>query len=364
MEAPDHPFFAKVSAAELDYLLKTSELLDFEDREVIFEENTPSDSLYLIIDGKVSFRKKLPSGHLLTVSVSESGGYFGEIGVLSGEDRALQAESYGPSKVLKISRQSIQEYLQNMPGPIESLLQSVIRHLHHTTRHYVEDMLHQEKMAVVGSMMNTIIHDFKNPFCLISLSAQLVRQRHPDPETEKLCLNIEKQVDRMVEMAGELAEFSRGEHKLKTLPIGLQELMDEFRNLNFPFFENESIPIIIDLPEVRIIGEKAKLFRVFQNLIGNAIDAIGDGPGHVELSGHLQRDQGLIEIRVKDNGNGIPEAIRNRFFEPFVTFGKSEGTGLGTAIVKSIVEAHRGTIRFETATGKGTTFFLTLPLAE
>lgn len=363
MEIHEHPFFAKIEPDELQRFLAASEARSYDDHEVIFEEGSPSEVLYLILDGKVSFRKKLPSGHLLTVSVSEAGGYFGELGVLTGESRSLQAESYGPSKVLLISEDALKAYLQNMPGPVERLLQSVIRHLHQTTRHYVEDMLHQEKMAVVGSMMNTIIHDFKNPFCLISLSAQLLRQKHPEPETVKLCRNIEKQVDRMVEMAGELAEFSRGEHRLNSLPIRLSEFIEEFRNLNFPFFENDHIPVSFELPDVRILGEKNKLFRVFQNLIGNAIDAIGDGPGSVIVEGTLARDQGLLQIAVRDTGTGIPEAIRRRLFEPFVTFGKSEGTGLGTAIVKSIIEAHGGDIRFETETGKGTTFFITLPLA-
>lgn len=364
MEIHHHPFFAKVSQDELNRLLTATELKDYKDRGIVFEEGSVSDCLYLIIAGQVTFRKKLPSGHLLTVSVSEAGGYFGEIGVLSGERRSLQAESYGPSKLLKISGKALKAYLENVPGPIETLLQSVIRHLHQTTRHYVEDMLHQEKMAVVGSMMNTIIHDFKNPFCLISLSAQLIRQKHPDKETEKLCRNIEKQVDRMVEMAGELAEFSRGEHQLKSMPVSLSALMEEFRNLNFPFFDDENIPVLVDLPPVRILGEKTKLFRVFQNLIGNAIDAIGDGPGRVIMKGTVQRDKGLVEITISDNGRGIPDAIQARFFEPFVTFGKSEGTGLGSAIVKSIVEAHGGSIRFETEVARGTTFFITLPLAE
>jgi len=115
---------------------------------------------------------------------------------------------------------------------------------------------------------------------------------------------------------------------------------------------------------VRILGEKAKLFRVFQNLIGNAIEAIGEGRGHVEIEGTVRGEDGVVEITIKDNGSGIPEAIRGRFFEPFVTFGKSGGTGLGSAIVKSIIDAHNGDIRFETETGKGTAFFVTLPLAD
>ncbi len=363
METQHHPFFSKVAPEELERLLSASEIRAYADKEIIFEEGSPSDALYLILEGKVCFRKKLPSGHQLTVSISEAGGYFGEIGVLSEGERALQADSLGACRLLKIPSGALKAYLSNMPGPMEKLLQSVIRHLHQTTRHYVEDMVHQEKMAVVGSMMNTIIHDFKNPFCLISLSAQLLRQKHTDNETERLCMNIENQVGRMLEMAAELADFSRGEQNLRVMPLMLSGLFDEFRDLNFPFFENKDVEIQVDLPDVRIMGEKNKLFRVFQNLIGNALDAFGEGSGKIAILGEMLKDKGMVEIRISDNGGGIPEAIRDRFFEPFVTHGKSGGTGLGTAIVKSIIEAHCGEIRFETETGKGTTFFIRLPLA-
>ena len=365
MQSEQHPFFKKVSAEQLKLLLKASEVVRFPHEAVIFEEGTTSDALYLILKGRVSFRKRLPSGHMLTVSMSEAGDYFGEIGVLSREPRSLQAEANGETELVRIPNIALLRYLENMPGPVESLLQSIIRHLHQTTRHYIDDMLHQEKMAVVGNMMNSIIHDFKNPFCLISLSAQLLRQQHPDGQTVRLCRNIEEQVDRMVAMAADLSDFSRGEQRLTPVSLDVKTMMEEFQSLNFPFFETENITITVQVPSVKIRGEKGKLLRVFQNLISNAIDAIGEKPnGRVEITGKLLAKERMFEFLLEDNGCGIPESIRYRFFEPFVTFGKSGGTGLGTAIAKSIIDAHGGTIRFQTVTNEGTRFYIALPLAE
>jgi len=71
-----------------------------------------------------------------------------------------------------------------------------------------------------------------------------------------------------------------------------------------------------------------------------------------------------MEIKVSDNGPGIPEEIRATVFDPFVTQGKKQGTGLGMAIVRSAVEAHDGTISFETEDGRGTTFIIRLPGAS
>jgi signal transduction histidine kinase len=365
MVIEQHPFFKKVSSDQLTGLVKASEVLVYPRAAVVFEENAPSDSIYLILKGQVIFRKRLPTGHRLTVSMSEPGSYFGEIGVLTEEPRSLEAEAQEGTELVRVPKIALLRYLDEMPGPAESLLQSVIRHLHQTTRHYVEDMVHQEKMAVVGTMMNTIIHDFKNPFCLISLSAQLLRQRHADAQSFRLCRNIEEQVERMVGMAADLTEFSRGEYRLNPVPLDLHALLEEFRALNSPFFETENVTVTVNVPPVRVKGEKTKLIRVFQNLIGNAIEAIGDeATGRIDITSGKSPDRRFVVIQVRDNGPGIPLVIRDRFFEPFVTHGKSEGTGLGSAIVKSIVDAHGGSIRFDTVTGEGTIFYVSLPLAE
>jgi signal transduction histidine kinase len=215
-------------------------------------------------------------------------------------------------------------------------------------------------MALVGNMVNSIIHDFKNPFTLISLGAQLLIQRHPDPRTQNLCTNMLRQVERMTEMAHEISEFSKGTQTLKIGRVDLRRLVDRFRELNEPFFQQDRIPIELAVDAVTIDGEENKLLRVLQNLVVNALDAVEEVPnGRVRI--HIRDNGHTCEIIVSDNGGGIPEEIRNRLFEPFVTHGKRRGTGLGTAIVKSIVEAHHGKIRFETTTGQGTSFFIVLP---
>lgn len=364
MQPENHPFFKKVERNQLKTLIESSTIRTFSHEAVICEEGSPSDAIFLILAGKVAFRKRLPTHHLLTVSLGEAGGFFGEIGVLTHETRALRVESHGTSEIVRIPRGALLKYIEDMPGPAESLLQSVIRHLHQTTRHYVDDMVHQEKMAVVGSMMNTIIHDFKNPFCVISMSAQLLRQKHDDDQTVRLCKNVEEQVDRMLAMAADLADYSKGEYQLNPTAISLPGLFEEFRSLNYPFFELDNLKIELNIPQVSVSGERSKLIRVFQNLIGNAVEALEESEnGRIEVTVETNELKREVRVRVRDNAGGIPEAIRERFFEPFVTHGKSGGTGLGSAIAKSIITAHNGTISFESIMGEGTLFLITLPMA-
>ena len=215
MEFTEHPFFEQVNS---DQIAELAEIAVFEEHspdKIIFEEGSPSEGLFLVLEGEVAFCKRLEEDKFRVIGRSKAGTFFGEVGLFTGQPRALRAESRGKVVLAKIPKDELIKFMKSTPGPIEHILQSIINHLHETTRHYMVDMLQQEKMAVVGTMVNTIIHDFKNPFCLISLGAQLMMQMHTDEKTQKFCQNIEDQIQRMVEMAEELTDFSRGEQDLK-----------------------------------------------------------------------------------------------------------------------------------------------------
>ncbi len=364
MELYSHPFFESVNKEDVKHLSEKTVYCDFEPDVIIFEEGSPSDGIYLVLEGEVAFCKRTEGEQYRTVSYSKEGNFFGEIGLFSGKPRSLRAESRGKVRLAKIVSEDLIHFIKNTAGPVNKILESIIHHLHETTRHYMDDMLQQEKMAVVGSMVSTIIHDFKNPFCMISLSAQMIAQNNSeDAGLKKYCQNIEEQVHRMVVMAEELIEFSKGKQTLHKSTIRLKDLIDRFKELNYPYFQNEDIVINFEFSDVPINAEMHKLLRVLQNLVGNAIDAFEDEKGKIDVIIEVEKKKNLY-IRVIDNGNGIPEQIRARFFDPFITYGKSKGTGLGSAIAKSIIEAHGGTIKFESEAGQGTTFFIRMPIVE
>lgn len=364
MDPEEHPFFADVKPSDLERILARAQVEDFAAGQIVFEEGQAPDALYLVLEGRVAFQKRVAGGEWLTINESEAGAYFGEIGVLTGEPRALRSVALDSVRVLRIPGDVLRCYLSRLSGPIGKLFQSVVQHLERTTDHFVEERLHQEKMSVVGGMVNSIVHDFKNPFCLIRLSAEMVQQKSSEPQVQQLCQSIIDQVSRMVDMASELAEYSRGESHLVKKPVCLRELLRVFQVNNSPFFESEQIQLDVDVPAITINCSESKLLRVLQNLVGNAFEAFGGGRGWIKIRGEKIPGQNRLEIYIEDNAGGIPEEIRGRFFEPFVTHGKREGTGLGTAICKSILEAHGGGIRFETESGKGTRFILHLPLSQ
>ncbi len=109
-------------------------------------------------------------------------------------------------------------------------------------------------------------------------------------------------------------------------------------------------------------ADKNQLLRLFNNLINNAIEAIPDfREGKIDIV--VEQKSGAIQVVVGDNGKGISEDQKQRIFNPNFTT-KSSGTGLGLAFVRQATENMSGTVRFETEINRGTTFYITIPLAD
>jgi signal transduction histidine kinase len=171
---------------------------------------------------------------------------------------------------------------------------------------------------------------------------------------------MELQCDRLVNMAGELLEFSRGETKLHLERTDTTTLMRQFLAANEEVFRPVGVTINVEDDPAEIEVDSMRLQRVLQNLVGNAAQALKSKPGgRIDVRAWVS--DSTLFLSVRDNGPGIPAEVKERIFDPFVTFGKTGGTGLGLAIVSNIVTAHRGKISFETEAGQGTEFLVRVP---
>ncbi len=363
MDIESTAFYKKANPEQMKFLSNYARYKEFPSETVIFDEGDSPDSLFIVLDGVIAFQKKVDAGEYRTISTAKTGDYFGEIGVITGDPRSLRAETKTWSVVAEVPKEALDRYLDEIPGPVAILLNSIIRHLKQTTHHYVSDLLRKEKMSVVDKIAATIVEDLRNPATLISLGAQLIRADHEeDVRTQKICSKIEEQASRLADTTEDISEFARGQHDFAVTKLNLQTLLTRFQEMNLPFFENDDVKINIDVPDVSIEGDERKLLRVLKNLVGNSIAAFKKQEGEISIEADV-RDGGTVLLKISDNAGGIPPEIREHFFEPFVTAGK-KGTGLGAAVAKSIIEALRGKIWFETQTGKGTTIFVQLPLSK
>lgn len=360
MQLSDHTFIQSISSDRRDAILTEVEILHLKKGDPIFEENGAPDALFLILEGSACFTKKKPDGTHQHVSESGEGSFFGEVGVFTGERRALDASAHTDCTIGRVPEATVKKIIEDAE-PVRKILESVIHHLKSTTSHYMDEVMRTEKLALVGTMIASILHDFKNPFSIISLGAHIIGQRYPDDEkVTKICGNMEAQIRRMVDMANDLTAFSRGEDQIESGHVSLKQLFDYFHELNAPFFNDQTVAVEMTHNDISLQGDASKLLRVLQNLVTNSIEAIHDtnNPGYIEITASETDER--VTLTLADNGPGIPESIQGTFFEPFVTYGKSDGTGLGSAIVKSIIDAHKGTISF-TTDAKGTIFTIQLP---
>jgi signal transduction histidine kinase len=244
-----------------------------------------------------------------------------------------------------------------------NLLQEVSRRLRDFNRQYVDKILQTEQLAVVGRFARSIIHDLKNPLCIIGMAAELASLPNATPasraqEQER----IRRQVERISEMIGQILEFTQGIQAAVTLaPTDygkfIQSVLAELRH------DLEVKPVTLKLenepPTVGLLLDPKRLRRVFFNLAHNASEAMPNG-GKILL--RFSRTATEIITEVEDTGPGIAPEIADKLFEPFATFGKSKGTGLGLSICKKIVEDHRGRIWARNEPGRGAVFAFALPL--
>jgi signal transduction histidine kinase len=230
-----------------------------------------------------------------------------------------------------------------------------------------ESLLQAEKMALVGKLAAGTAHSIRNPLTsvkmrLFSLSRSLQLSSTQKEDFDVISDEI-RHVDTIVQ---NFLEFSRPP-KLKMQEISPSDVVDMAIELLKHRLQSYGVDVTIvrphRLPGIQVDAEQLK--EAIVNLVVNACEAM-EGGGHITI----QEDMGSAEplgrvayIRVKDDGPGIPEAIREKVLQPFFTT-KEEGTGLGLSIVARIVEQHGGWLDLTSKEGEGTTFVITLPVEE
>lgn len=222
------------------------------------------------------------------------------------------------------------------------------------------EMVSSERLSAVGRMASTIIHDIKNPMAALHTYAQIIKKKTGDAESAEMAGEIIREVDRFVMMTQEVLDFSRGISALKMETASLNDVIDRALRSFRVELEKHNVTLTRNLEyagQCRL--DVGKMVRVIFNLARNAVDAMPDG-GSLTIT--TRQHDGNVWIDFTDTGTGIPEDILPKVFEPFFTFGKKHGTGLGLPIVKKIIEDHSGTISVMSHPNRGTTIRIALPL--
>lgn len=221
-----------------------------------------------------------------------------------------------------------------------------------------------ERESAWREMAKQVAHEIKNPLTPMKLSVQYLQkawdEKSPDwdERLKRFTQTIVEHIDTLSDIASEFSDFAKMPQKKEErieLSDTIQSSLDLFSDIeNIQFDYNSSAD------PAWVLADKNQLIRVFNNLIQNSVQAIGqEKDGSISIS--LDREDEMYSIRVADNGPGIPEEMMDKIFTPSFTT-KSSGMGLGLALVRSIILEAGGDISFDSYPETGTVFLIRLPL--
>ena len=222
-----------------------------------------------------------------------------------------------------------------------------------------EDLIRQERIATIGRLSTSIIHDLRNPLAAIYGGAEmLVDRKLSGTQVERLAANIYRASRQVQSLLQELADVTQGRGHAREV-CRLREVVAAAYEPLAAMAESRGVTVRIDLEEdVELPLDRSPMERVFQNLLSNAIEAMPNG-GSVSV--RADRRDSEIVISVEDTGPGIPASIAAQLFEPFVTAGKKNGVGLGLALSRETVVSHGGDL-WSDRKEDGARFVLRLPV--
>jgi signal transduction histidine kinase len=225
-----------------------------------------------------------------------------------------------------------------------------------------QELLETERLATIGRMASSISHDLRHSLAAIVANAEfLCESRLSSEQREELYQEVRIAVNQMTDLIDSLLEFSRTRESLRLTHGNVKDTVEHVVQTihSHPEFHHVRIAMTQQGSSTGWFDPK-KLERALYNLLLNACEAVASNAGEIEVE--LREVSGGVEIRVCDNGRGIPESVRGKLFEPFVSYGKENGTGLGLTVVQKIVQDHGGDVTVEKTSVAGTVFRLLLPL--
>jgi len=220
-----------------------------------------------------------------------------------------------------------------------------------------------ERVAALGRAASSISHDLRHYMAAVVANAEFLY------EADKLKMNrdeiyqeIKMASEQMVDLLDSFRELAREEGSITPAPALLDQIVRHAVEavLARPELRSRRVKVTTSGPTNGVFDAK-KMERAFFNLVLNACEAAPEGTGAISVDIHSSDDS--FDVRLADNGPGIPAAIRESLFDPFVSSGKLNGTGLGLAIVFKIIHDHGGSVSVAATSEAGTVFLIKLPRA-
>lgn len=225
-----------------------------------------------------------------------------------------------------------------------------------------EERHKSKNLKILGEFTSSITHDIKNLLNVVQGYVELMEIESSDNPEFKIYVDaVYTELKLIHGLTLDIMDFAKNKISLKLETFQLEDMLENIRYHTGILLNQSDKKFSIECDSnFELTADRDKLFRVFFNLINNAIEAVEDGSGVVRLS--VIKENKDIYFTIYDNGHGIKEANVKKIFDPFFTEGKAKGTGLGLAVVKEIIGSHSGDVTVRSKEGSFTEFKIRIPV--
>src|SRR5690349_18678526 len=318
-------FFAEVP----DDLLRSVQIAErhYPAGASIVEEGSLGSTLLLIGSGRVQISRLGRQGQPEVFSVLETGDFFGELAVIDRGPRSATATALESTLIGEVDRETLDLLMEKAPRTFPlTFTKVVVERLRSTNARYIEQLLRTERLALLGTMISSVIHDLKNPISAIVSSVEYLERNSNDERTKTLTAIARSAVNRMVQMTEELLDFARGKTNLRLGQTSAALVLSELEQDVLGQIRASKVRVTVDQESQGSLWmDHVPVTRCLSNLIKNAFEAL---KGHGEIHLRFWDEGECLHIAVHDDGPGVPSEVHDRIFEPFMTFRKQGGTGL------------------------------------
>ncbi len=353
---------------------------------VIANQGLDADRLFVILTGKVGIwiDYGMDSADLLTVT--EAPNLVGELSVVDELPRSATMVTQTTVTGYTISADDFRKLLKDRGTIALSLMKGISRIVRSSNDSFIHELrmrnneliianndlkqaqrqlLRQDRLSSLGKFSSMIMHDLRNPLSVINayadmLSLKLEGDDENTLELKKYTNQIHRETIRLTGLTNELLDYSKGEVRLVYAPSKTADLFKSLDDSVGSSAKSKEINLIWnnEFEEV-ILLDIERILRVLINLFDNSLKACRK---HNSITVSSKKKGNYLCITVADNGIGMDYETRTHVFDPFYTNSENGGTGLGMHIVKTVVEAHNGTVEIQSAIKKGTEVSIYLPL--
>ena len=371
--------FENLSGDELSLIAKETALRVYAAGEVVCEENSASDSMFLIKRGTVDVTKQ-------DVSLAElgPGDYFGEMSLITGAPRNATVMTLEPSVLLEISAPVFHVIVERSPLATRNLLitfdSRLRRHNDKVVWQYLklkeqyeelenshQRLLLSDKLASVGLLTAGIAHEINNPLFVITGYLDVIRSMLDEGkvsagELGEIVEKLDTASQSIVGLVSGIKTYVRIEDAASA-PIDLNSAIQESLDLVSFLYRRDHITLEIDFARGHpvILGNIGRLQQVLMNLLSNARDAMESRDDKV-ITVRTQESGDEVVLEISDTGCGIPpDRLERVFARGYTTKPVGKGSGMGLNLVRQMIRDMKGEIGVESEPGRGTTFRVVFP---